>query len=557
MREAWAVWRAQFGVLYRVFLLRVVDLELLSKDADPTRLVAQFATIFASVSFLFALPVLLFGGGRMSPESRWTLEHFFLELTMTVAGGLTVLHWDAAFPDRRDLLVLGPLPVGASAMFAAKIVALLAVPALAVLGLNVFSGVVWPPFFSVAGVGFAGVVRPWPAFWLTLLAGGAFMVCSVLTLQGLAANLLPRQIFLRLSAVLQAGALFVLLSVFLLEPSMEAVAALTAPGNQRWLACLPSYWFLGLFQQLNGSMQPAFVPLVRRAWVGLAAAALGAALSLLLAYLRLLPKTVEQPDLLPRKGGLRWPRRWSGSLAAAVTIFSLRSVARSRQHRILLSFYMGLGVAIVVVFAELSADDLRRVDGQVPVTWLLASVLMVLLPILVFRVLAAMPVSLPANWIFRVTQVQPARDYRRAVRVAWVTLGLVPPLLLSGAFLVATAAWEPVLWHALALLSLGVLVVELCVRSFRKIPCTCSYLPGKANLHFLFWAYLMLVLGGFRAAVQAESGVLGRPVPAIAMVVVLAGAAAGLRWQTERRDGDDELLFEEEYDAEIVSLKLN
>ncbi len=46
MPNEWAKRRLQFRTLYRVFLLRVVDLELLSADGDPTKLIGQFATIF-------------------------------------------------------------------------------------------------------------------------------------------------------------------------------------------------------------------------------------------------------------------------------------------------------------------------------------------------------------------------------------------------------------------------------------------------------------------------------------------------------------------------------
>src|SRR5580704_1412987 len=116
MHNDWAVRKLQFRVLYRVFFMRVIDLELLSTDADPTRLFGQFATIFTSISFLFSLPIILLGGGRMPMASRWTAEHFFIETTMTVAGLIAVLNWDSAFPDRRDVLVLAPLPVRASTL---------------------------------------------------------------------------------------------------------------------------------------------------------------------------------------------------------------------------------------------------------------------------------------------------------------------------------------------------------------------------------------------------------------------------------------------------------
>ena len=140
----------------------------------------------------------------------------------------------------------------------------------------------------------------WPAYWVTIFAAGAFLFCSLLTLHGLAANLLPRQLFLRLSAFLQAGILCTLVCVYILEPSLESHAALIAPGNQRLLAWLPTYWFLGLFQQLNGSMRPEFEPLVRRAWIGLGASVAGAVAVVALSYWRMLPRIAEQPEILPR-----------------------------------------------------------------------------------------------------------------------------------------------------------------------------------------------------------------------------------------------------------------
>lgn len=59
MHSDWARRRPQFRTLYRVFLLRVVDLELLSADGDPTKLIGQFATIFVTLSLFFTLPALL------------------------------------------------------------------------------------------------------------------------------------------------------------------------------------------------------------------------------------------------------------------------------------------------------------------------------------------------------------------------------------------------------------------------------------------------------------------------------------------------------------------
>jgi hypothetical protein len=127
MHSDWARRRLQFRTLYRVFLLRVVDLELLSADGDPTKLIGQFATIFVTISSCFTLPALLplMGTASFPGTEGWTPEHFFIETAMTCAGLIAVLNWEAAFPDKRDLLVLAPLPVRKSTLFLAKVAALL------------------------------------------------------------------------------------------------------------------------------------------------------------------------------------------------------------------------------------------------------------------------------------------------------------------------------------------------------------------------------------------------------------------------------------------------
>jgi hypothetical protein len=67
------------------------------------------------------------------------------------------------------------------------------------------------PAISLAAVtvpassGFWSVIRTLLAYWMIMLAAGVFVFCCVLGLQGLAAQLLPRRLFLHLSSFLQLG----------------------------------------------------------------------------------------------------------------------------------------------------------------------------------------------------------------------------------------------------------------------------------------------------------------------------------------------------------------
>jgi hypothetical protein len=559
MPSDWIRRRLQFRTLYRVFLLRVVDLELLSADGDPAKLIGQFATIFASISLFLSLPALLglLGSGSLPGPEAWTPEHFFIETAMTCAGLIAVLNWDSAFPDKRDLLVLGPLPVRKSTLFFSKAAALFAAPALAMVALNIFSGLVWPFLFRSGNGGFFGDLRAWPAYWISLLLAGAFLVFTILTIQGVAANMLPRQLFLRFSAVLQAVVMCTLLIVYFVEPSLESPAGLAAAENQRLLAWLPSYWFLALFHQLNGSMDPVMIPLVERAWLGFLVSALGACTALLLSYFRLMRTMTEQPDILPQTRFVSWSPQFGNSLTRAITRFSMRTLVRSRQHRMIVSFYLGIGITIVVGYVSTTHQGLRSTREVLSNSFLFASILMMILTVLVLRVVASIPISLPANWIIRVTQVRLARDYRKAIRWSWLILGVAPVLVLMTVFLLGMSPWRPALGHLGAMFWLGILLVEICLFTMRKIPFTCSYLPGKTGIHFAFWICVVLVTRLLREAAELEGRLLHGLLSGVAMILVIALAAIGM-WRVGASSAalSEELMFEEASPSEITSLGL-
>jgi hypothetical protein len=326
MRRPASAEKHQFLVLYRTFLLRVVDLESSSSDADPNRLLAQLAAVLAGIGYLFTF-WLIFTNGRFPRLDLLTMEHLLIATTMVVTGLFSVLCWNSIFPDRRDVLVLGPLPVRTSTLFRAKLSALIAAMSLSIVSLNIFSGVVWPFLFAATnGGGFPGVIRSLIAYWFTMMLAGVFMFCCVLGLQGVISQLLPRQQFLRLSAFIQVAAFFFFVGVYILEPSLEDPVALATPGNHRLLACLPSYWFLGLFQQLNGSMLPEFAKLVRWAWMGLAVAIFAGTASVFMVYFRTMGKIVEQPDIVAGGSRINWSPRFGTLLQTTIALFSVRTM---------------------------------------------------------------------------------------------------------------------------------------------------------------------------------------------------------------------------------------
>jgi hypothetical protein len=557
MRKSSNTEKRQFRVLHRAFLARVIDLELLSADADTNRLLAQFAALFAGLSYLFTFWLIF---ATPSRDFLPVMEHFLIATTMVVVGLFSVLCWDSIFPDRRDVLVLSPLPVRTITLFRAKLAALIAALSLSVLSLNIISGVVWPLLFSITnGGGYLGALRSLTAYWATILLAGAFMFCCVLAVQGVVSQLLPRQQFMRLSALLQVAAFFLFFGVYILEPSLEAPKALVAPENQRLLTWLPSYWFLGLFQQLNGSMLPAFALLAKRAWIGLAIAVGSGTTSVLLAYLRTMGKMVEQPDIVPGAHRTNWSPRFGTPLQTSIVSFSIRTLLRSRQHRVLLAFYLGTGFGIMLAYLKTPLGQKGFLhgpsNGAVDVSFLVASIWIVCFAVLGIRFVLSLPHTLRANWIFRITEIRRVATYLSAVRRAMWMLALVPVwVTLALLFLARWPTW-PIAGHLLLLGLLGIIVVELSLSGFHKLPFTCSWLPGQSKVHVVFLGCLLvwvpLVAGRF------EKRMWNRPFSFLGMLALLSLIALCARGRTSASARSaEEMIFEEEYPPELFSLNL-
>jgi ABC-type Na+ transport system ATPase subunit NatA len=113
----------QFSVLYREFLFRLVDRDLLSVSAqgDASRLLGRLAALLIVLSIPFALPIIGLGNSQLSHDelliTTWGPEFALIATTMLIVGLFSVLSWNSNYPERRDVLVLGPLPVRASTIF--------------------------------------------------------------------------------------------------------------------------------------------------------------------------------------------------------------------------------------------------------------------------------------------------------------------------------------------------------------------------------------------------------------------------------------------------------
>lgn len=405
----------------------------------------------------------------------------------------------------------------------------------------------------------AGPIRSFFAYWVTMLAAGAFLFCAVLAVQGFAAQILPRRWYLRASPFLQLAMLAMLVVGYFLQRSPASV--LVSGPQKPWSSWIPSYWFVGLYQQLSGSLHPALAEFAHRAWAGLAGAVAAAALAYAGAYRRTLRQIAEMPDLAPvaRNG---WLPPFGRAFETALVQFSIRSLLRSRQHRMILAFYLGLASAFAILLLNAPVELSGPTEGdpwhQPSVPMLASTIALMIFWVAGTRVAFALPLELRANWIFRTLPFGAGRRCLRGRRRALLAVSVAPAWGISAAAVFCLWPWRAAAAHLAGLAFLGVLLAEVSFSGVQKIPFACSYLPGKSQVHVAFVLWIYLLLSGILGGAIEEREALREPARFAAVVAILAAAALFAALWNERQARSDvaELRFEEEPGDRVMALGL-
>ena len=408
-------------------------------------------------------------------------------LAMFIIGLFTTLLWPSLFPGLRDYLALASLPFRLRDMFVAKFTALVGLAGIFIVGTTFPPSALLP---TVSSGRYAGhTVLQVPALFFACSLAAAFVFFSLVAFQGILLNLLSNRQFVRVSLALQGALLTILLCGF---PLIFAIPQDAVTRRPDWVVWLPPAWFLGIHQVILGNREPMAV---RLAGIGLAAvssAAAAAVLAYLWSFRRHRIRLLESPAEVAKLEGRRWAASLTGRLMPephklAVFAFISKTLGRSRHHRMVLTAYAA--VAIAVIFESFVSLALHgdfhgplarsRAVREAVVSAPLALSLFVLAG---FRYLFRLPVELPANWVFRINEPGNQRAFLSAVDefllvcavapVALVTLPLEMFVLGPGAGIAASV---------LCLLPSLILMECLLIR-FEKVPFTSSYLPGRRPL---------------------------------------------------------------------------
>ncbi len=429
----------------------------------------------------------------------------YVTFTMIVIGFVAILEWDALFLDRRDFAILTPLPLRAATICAAKIAALLAFLSLFIVDVAGVPTLLYPLVATMglrgSHVSFLRLGEMVAAHAVAVSSGSAFMFLFFVAVEGLLINLLSPRAFKAASLGFQlAVILALLLALFLLPITSDLVKAWAKSGGGGWFLYYPPLWFVGVYQTMLGSAGALFQSRARRAVAALGLVALAGAAGYLLNYKRHPQRALEAAAAhtahrFHLAGTARWVLTYSllrKPLERATYFFVVNTFMRSSKHRLYLAAYVGAGTALAtfgifeMVYKE--GSNFRALLFQPNQVLLAIPLILSFFLLSGMRMVFTIPAELRANWVFQIAEDEGWLDCcagARKVMMVRATLLLVA-LLPIYAFL---WGWAPALQQLVFTLLLSLILIELLLLNFRKIPFTCSYQPGKAHVTVLAGVY--------------------------------------------------------------------
>ena len=186
-------------------------------------------------------------------------DHFiFVSYALVVAGLIALLKWETFFPTLLDVQILGLLPITGQRLFSAKVLAAALFLSAFVFGTNLPGAMALP---SIAAS--PSFFRHLLAHTLATIIAGSFAATAPLALIALFEVVLPASLNRLLLPLLQGLLIALLLITLFLAPAEAHRTQGFLLEHARLMQWQPSYWFLGLYETVQGAgtTAPAFAPL--------------------------------------------------------------------------------------------------------------------------------------------------------------------------------------------------------------------------------------------------------------------------------------------------------
>src|ERR1051326_8795909 len=436
-------------------------------------------------------------------------KYFFIVLSMAVTGVVVAIKWDKILPGAQDYTNLAPLPLRSRTIFFANLAAIVILVSIFALDVNAVSAILFPGVVLSEKGTFPELFAFIAVHAACVLLASAFTFLACFAVMGALMSMLPNRIFRRVSLFVRLAIIVSL--ILLLCTSFTVLPLLRDLDKHPHSAArfLPSLWYLGLYQWMQGRSNPKLIAL---AWTGLRAAVAVLVLALAfsaLSYRRCFMRIPESQDarLTPR----RWSLRWVWPLVDRLLVrspfqracyrFGLRALLRSETHCILFGGFVGLGLVVasqMAAFVPVSRDSLPGVDI------LAAPLAIAYFMVIGLRFVFEVPAGSNANWLYQLIVDRHKQETSAVARKIMLTF-LVPSIIAPVAIAYSLVWGLGVgLVHAAYVLLLSLLLMEIMLLRFRKIPFTCT-LPRFENhaiMLVLIYFIAFFLFTGFAAGVE-------------------------------------------------------
>ena len=554
--------RTPFGCLVGLFASRMFrgggDAEAGELDIGVGVILILLAMPGLLVSLLMfekygSLVRFLRGQGPFNPFSATIPdEYFFIILSLVVTGAATLWRWDAIFLDRRDYINLVPLP---RAIFFANLFAILCLAGVFAFVANAASLFLFP----VAVVG----SQPSLSLFLRFAAGHAAAVFSasvfsfflIFAPAGLLTALLPSAAFRRVSLAIRfvsVIALSVLLATSFTVPDLLKRVSVT---NAHRIVILPPISFLGIARTVWVGRNDTFS--VAMAWAAMIAVGLSALIAIVAYTFTFRRSFMRLPELadarpMPRISPSISPiaflhkRLWRSPSQRACCKFVARSLLRSTVHlQTLLCF---LAVGLVVSAESLSSLSLHffvESNTSPPVEFLSIPFILSYCLLVGMRFAFETPLDLRANWIFRLWLDPDRHDSRSVARRVLLMFSLFCLGPLTFLCTLEFWGWTTALLHTTVWCACTVVLVEILLVRFRKVPFTCQYPPFQSHSPLIVVGYLFGFFIFQTWLPRLDQWSVYDPILAVWFVPLLGSVLGGLSWyRSQMLDMDKRLTFE-------------
>jgi len=547
-------------LLFRHFLRQLASFEATATGGEAKYAVIAVVSLLAAPGYLAAVraargsrTLAYTHEGIVPPELwLWKQEWLLLAVSLVAVAALVAVQWRSFVLGGRDYRILGLLPVPRRTVMSARLQSVVAVVLLLHLAINTLPGV-WLPVASPFGYARAAL-----ALQAALLMQTVFACSAIVAAQGTVSLLLPAGAARRVSLGLQAAILLAAALLFVAEGSISrlAYAMRDSAHPVNWI--VPVVWFRALYLELLGVDSVHLAAQARLALVATAAAVAAAVPCSLLGFRDAAGEGHRYGGGLASRLGALLEGGSGRPVARAVSSFVGRALLRSTSAGLVARGLFVVGVALTLSgFIGLALRDVGYSAPVLPAQPLHAPAFVLPFFALVgLRLAAVYPASIEANWIFRLAEVPGSADFAAGIRSAAHRTVVLPLLvLLAVPYAVLWGAATAAVHLALAL-AVALVTVEWLFLGFPKVPFTCTYQPGKANLR-VTWprhAAVFVLYCGLVPSLAAR--VEARPA---AWIVSLGVLLVVWRWLVrlgERQAREGRLVFDDEAAPPVLVLGL-